>query len=62
MDSEHHWRDHHFLAGIVSGSLAGILLGIALGLVAPHDAWPRFQRTVRIVLRREHPHWEMLTQ
>ncbi|HLY67265.1 MAG TPA: hypothetical protein VKU60_17135 [Chloroflexota bacterium] len=64
MDAEMHgrWHDQHFLAGIISGSLAGILLGIVLGLIAPHDAVPRFWRTVRIVLRREHPRWEMLTQ
>jgi hypothetical protein len=59
---EHRWRDQHFLAGIVSGSLAGILLGIVLGLIAPHDAVPRFVRTLRILLRREHPRWELLTQ
>lgn len=60
--TERHWRDHHFMAGIVSGSLAGILLGILLGLIAPHDAVPRFMRTVRIILHREHPRWELLTQ
>ena len=62
IDQERHWRDYHFLAGIISGSLAGILLGIALGLIAPDHAWERFRRTLRILLRREHPRWEMLTQ
>jgi hypothetical protein len=57
-----YWHDRHFVAGIISSSLAGILLGIALGLIAPHDALPRFFRTIRILLRREHPRWEMLTQ
>jgi hypothetical protein len=60
--SEGHWHDHHFLAGIVSGSLAGIVLGIVLGLIAPHNAVPRFLRTLRILFRREHPRWELLTQ
>jgi len=50
------------VAGIISSSLAGIILGIVLGLVAPHDAMPRVVRTIRILLRREHPRWEMLTQ
>ncbi|HLQ35920.1 MAG TPA: hypothetical protein VK457_24795 [Chloroflexota bacterium] len=50
------------MAGIISSSLAGIVLGIVLGLIAPHDAVPRFLRTLRILLRREHPRWEMLTQ
>jgi len=59
---EHRWHDRHFLAGIVSGSLAGIALGVVLGLIAPHDAVPRFRRTVRVLLGREHPRWEMLTQ
>jgi hypothetical protein len=62
IEPEHRWRDRHFLAGIISGSLAGILLGVALGLIAPHNALPRFLRTVRILFRREHPSWEMLTQ
>lgn len=57
-----HWHDRHFVAGIISSSLAGIALGVVLGLIAPHDALPRFLRTVRIVLRREHPRWELLTQ
>ena len=57
-----HWHDRHFVAGIISSSLAGIALGIVLGLIAPHDALPRFLRTVRIILRREHPRWELLTQ
>jgi hypothetical protein len=57
-----HWRDRHFVAGIISSSLAGIALGVVLGLIAPHDAVPRFVRTVRIVFGREHPRWEMLTQ
>jgi hypothetical protein len=57
-----YWHDRHFVAGIISSSLAGIVLGIVLGLIAPHDAWNRFVRTVRILLRREHPHWELLTQ
>jgi len=56
------WHDRHFVAGIISSSLAGIVLGIVLGLIAPHDAVPRFLRTLRILLRREHPRWEMLTQ
>jgi|GEM_PF-2993543 hypothetical protein len=58
----HHWHDRHFVAGIISSSLAGIVLGIVLGLIAPHDAIPRFFRTIRVLLRREHPRWEMLTQ
>ncbi|HLG69001.1 MAG TPA: hypothetical protein VK009_01115 [Chloroflexota bacterium] len=58
----HGWHDRHFVAGIISSSLAGIALGIVLGLVAPHDAMARVLRTVRILLRREHPHWELLTQ
>ncbi|HEX6511947.1 MAG TPA: hypothetical protein VF157_06595 [Chloroflexota bacterium] len=57
-----YWRDRHFVAGIISSSLAGIALGVLLGLIAPHDAVSRFFRTMRIVLRREHPRWEMLTQ
>lgn len=58
-----HWRDRHFVAGIISSSLAGIALGILLGLVAPHDAVPRFIRTVRILTgHRDHPRWEVLTQ
>ena len=57
-----HWHDRHFVAGIISSSLAGIALGIVLGLIAPHNALARFLRTVRILLRREHPHWELLTQ
>ena len=57
-----HWQDRHFVAGVISSSLAGIALGIVLGLIAPHNAVPRFWRTVRIVMRREHPRWELLTQ
>ena len=57
-----HWQDRYFVAGIISSSLAGIALGIVLGLIAPHNAVPRFWRTVRIVMRREHPRWELLTQ
>jgi hypothetical protein len=57
-----HWHDRQFIAGVISSSLAGILLGIVLGLIAPHDAVPRFYRTVRVLLRREHPRWELLTQ
>ena len=60
--SHGHWHDRHFIAGVVSSSLAGIMLGIVLGLIAPHDALPRFFRTVRVLLRREHPRWELLTQ
>lgn len=55
-------RDRYFLLGIVTSSLAGIVLGVVLGLIAPHDALPRFRRTMRVIFRREHPRWEMLIQ
>ncbi|MFI5266110.1 MAG: hypothetical protein ACHQ7M_01905 [Chloroflexota bacterium] len=58
-----HWHDRHFVAGIISSSLAGIALGIVLGLIAPHDAVPRFVRTVRILAGHgDHPRWEVLIQ
>lgn len=62
MIDEDHWRDRFFFAGIVSSSLAGITLGLILGLAAPHDALRRVRRTARVLLRQEHPRWEMLTQ
>ena len=59
---EDHWRERFFFAGIVSSSLAGIVLGLILGLAAPHDALRRVRRTARVLLRQEHPRWEILTQ
>jgi len=59
-DERHHER--FLIAGIVSSSVAGIVLGLLLGLAAPHYAVPRLRRMVRVLLRRQHPRWEMLTQ
>ena len=59
---ERHQHDRYFVLGIIISSLAGIVLGIVLGLIAPHDAVPRFLRTVRVISGREHPRWEMLIQ
>ena len=62
MVTQVHWRDRFFFAGIVSSSVAGIVLGFVLGAVAPHDLWVRARRGVRVMLGREHPAWERLTQ